>query len=144
MNFTRLMPPNVDSEKESSHVDFNDVEKRFTSDEIIKEKPIREKISIAAITRVLKQFIESSSYAEFSVRMKILKSDIKSDIVENSTNRSQLIELRILNCHMHTEGADFLGGLRPHRDVDGKTRSSSSNSQTVHLFSRWLKKLFSC
>lgn len=25
-------------------------------------------------------------------------------------------ELRILNCHMHTEGADFLGGLRPHRD----------------------------
>lgn len=28
-------------------------------------------------------------------------------------------ELRILNCHMHTEGADFLGGLRPHRDVDG-------------------------
>ena len=25
-------------------------------------------------------------------------------------------DLRILNCHMHTEGADFLGGLRPHRD----------------------------
>uniref|UniRef100_A0A182JR05 Midasin n=1 Tax=Anopheles christyi TaxID=43041 RepID=A0A182JR05_9DIPT len=23
--------------------------------------------------------------------------------------------LRILNCHMHTEGADFLGGLRPYR-----------------------------
>lgn len=28
--------------------------------------------------------------------------------------------LRILNCHMHTEGADFLGGLRPHRDNAGK------------------------
>ena len=27
-------------------------------------------------------------------------------------------ELRILNCHMHTEGADFLGGLRPHRGDD--------------------------
>ncbi|XP_021695635.1 midasin [Aedes aegypti] len=26
--------------------------------------------------------------------------------------------LRILNCHMHTEGADFLGGLRPFRDSD--------------------------
>lgn len=25
--------------------------------------------------------------------------------------------LRILNCHMHTEGADFLGGLRPHREA---------------------------
>ncbi|XP_052872862.1 midasin [Anopheles cruzii] len=26
--------------------------------------------------------------------------------------------LRILNCHMHTEGADFLGGLRPYRSSD--------------------------
>ncbi|TDG46488.1 hypothetical protein AWZ03_007049 [Drosophila navojoa] len=26
--------------------------------------------------------------------------------------------LRILNCHMHTEGADFLGGLRPCRSQD--------------------------
>uniref|UniRef100_A0A1B0C7C6 ATPase dynein-related AAA domain-containing protein n=1 Tax=Glossina palpalis gambiensis TaxID=67801 RepID=A0A1B0C7C6_9MUSC len=25
------------------------------------------------------------------------------------------VKLRILNCHMHTEGADFLGGLRPCR-----------------------------
>ncbi|KAH8389019.1 hypothetical protein KR200_005635 [Drosophila serrata] len=25
------------------------------------------------------------------------------------------VQLRILNCHMHTEGADFLGGLRPSR-----------------------------
>lgn len=25
------------------------------------------------------------------------------------------VQLRILNCHMHTEGADFLGGLRPCR-----------------------------
>lgn len=27
-------------------------------------------------------------------------------------------KLRILNCHMHTEGADFLGGLRPYRGND--------------------------
>lgn len=26
------------------------------------------------------------------------------------------VQLRILNCHMHTEGADFLGGLRPCRE----------------------------
>uniref|UniRef100_A0A1I8PDS0 Midasin n=1 Tax=Stomoxys calcitrans TaxID=35570 RepID=A0A1I8PDS0_STOCA len=35
------------------------------------------------------------------------------------------VQLRILNCHMHTEGADFLGGLRPCRnhgtvDKEGK------------------------
>ncbi|XP_062552715.1 midasin [Armigeres subalbatus] len=29
--------------------------------------------------------------------------------------------LRILNCHMHTEGADFLGGLRPFRESDDST-----------------------
>uniref|UniRef100_A0A1B0BC17 Midasin n=1 Tax=Glossina palpalis gambiensis TaxID=67801 RepID=A0A1B0BC17_9MUSC len=28
------------------------------------------------------------------------------------------VKLRILNCHMHTEGADFLGGLRPCRQND--------------------------
>ncbi|KAH8321594.1 hypothetical protein KR074_009789 [Drosophila pseudoananassae] len=28
------------------------------------------------------------------------------------------VRLRILNCHMHTEGADFLGGLRPCRGQD--------------------------
>ncbi|XP_017069300.1 midasin [Drosophila eugracilis] len=28
------------------------------------------------------------------------------------------VQLRILNCHMHTEGADFLGGLRPCREKD--------------------------
>lgn len=28
--------------------------------------------------------------------------------------------LRILNCHMHTEGVDFLGGLRPHREASAE------------------------
>lgn len=28
--------------------------------------------------------------------------------------------LRILNCHLHTEGADFLGGLRPQRELTEK------------------------
>ncbi|XP_065084393.1 midasin [Ochlerotatus camptorhynchus] len=33
--------------------------------------------------------------------------------------------LRILNCHMHTEGADFLGGLRPFRDSDDSTEKDT-------------------
>ncbi|XP_039434642.1 midasin [Culex pipiens pallens] len=32
--------------------------------------------------------------------------------------------LRILNCHMHTEGADFLGGLRPHRQAESEEKDS--------------------
>lgn len=32
-------------------------------------------------------------------------------------------QLRILNCHMHTEGADFLGGLRPFRGDQKSTES---------------------
>ncbi|XP_037035796.1 midasin isoform X2 [Bradysia coprophila] len=31
-------------------------------------------------------------------------------------------ELKILNCHMHTEGADFLGGLRPFRSDDNQNK----------------------
>lgn len=33
--------------------------------------------------------------------------------------------LRILNCHMHTEGADFLGGLRPYRGEQQETESTA-------------------
>ncbi|XP_055528540.1 midasin [Wyeomyia smithii] len=33
--------------------------------------------------------------------------------------------LRILNCHMHTEGADFLGGLRPFREADSTNKDSN-------------------
>uniref|UniRef100_A0A1A9WWJ4 Midasin n=1 Tax=Glossina brevipalpis TaxID=37001 RepID=A0A1A9WWJ4_9MUSC len=36
------------------------------------------------------------------------------------------VPLRILNCHMHTEGADFLGGLRPCRQNDD-TNNAHSN-----------------
>ncbi|XP_034479634.1 midasin [Drosophila innubila] len=32
------------------------------------------------------------------------------------------VRLRILNCHMHTEGADFLGGLRPCRSQENQTQ----------------------
>lgn len=31
-------------------------------------------------------------------------------------------DLKILNCHMHTEGADFLGGLRPFRCDDNQNK----------------------
>lgn len=32
------------------------------------------------------------------------------------------VRLRILNCHMHTEGADFLGGLRPCRNQESQSQ----------------------
>ena len=62
------------SEQESSLVDFNMVEKRFAGDEVVEEKPTTGKISLASTTKVLKQFIESSNYAEFQLRMKLMKS----------------------------------------------------------------------
>lgn len=37
--------------------------------------------------------------------------------------------LRILNCHMHTEGADFLGGLRPYRGGDGNELRSCADDE---------------
>ncbi len=33
--------------------------------------------------------------------------------------------LHTLNCHMHSEGADFLGGLRPRRNRDTQVRTAS-------------------
>ncbi|XP_049297646.1 midasin [Anopheles funestus] len=43
--------------------------------------------------------------------------------------------LRILNCHMHTEGADFLGGLRPYRsDQKDVTEGELVGSQKHQLF----------
>lgn len=46
------------------------------------------------------------------------------------------VELRILNCHMHTEGADFLGGLRPYRsgDSDGDAEAATADSVSQKLF----------
>jgi midasin len=77
---------NVNTEKESSLVDFNDVEKRIAGDEVLEEKPTAGKISLAAITRVLKQFIESSNYAEFSIRMQLVKS-FENYLVKSSSTR---------------------------------------------------------
>ncbi|XP_037888619.1 midasin [Glossina fuscipes] len=37
------------------------------------------------------------------------------------------VKLRILNCHMHTEGADFLGGLRPCRQNDNDANDTASS-----------------
>uniref|UniRef100_A0A182WJD3 Midasin n=1 Tax=Anopheles minimus TaxID=112268 RepID=A0A182WJD3_9DIPT len=43
--------------------------------------------------------------------------------------------LRILNCHMHTEGADFLGGLRPYRsDQVDAMEEELTNSKKHQLF----------
>lgn len=51
-------------------------------------------------------------------------------------------QLRILNCHMHTEGADFLGGLRPYRasssiDVDGGADEAMSGDNEQHKLFEW-------
>ncbi|ETN67266.1 midasin [Anopheles darlingi] len=42
--------------------------------------------------------------------------------------------LRILNCHMHTEGADFLGGLRPYRASDESKETANEDTQSQRLF----------
>lgn len=93
-----------ESDKVSSLIDFNDVEKRFASDEVMEEKPIAGKISVEAITKVLKQFIESSSYAEFGLRMKMIKSFenyvVKLNSVAKRSNNTQLISI-LHNLHMY-------------------------------------------
>ena len=43
--------------------------------------------------------------------------------------------LRILNCHMNTETADFLGGLRPSRD---NTAAASADPENQHRLFEWV------
>ncbi|XP_053677442.1 midasin [Anopheles nili] len=43
--------------------------------------------------------------------------------------------LRILNCHMHTEGADFLGGLRPYRSSENDMDCNATSSK--HQLFEW-------
>uniref|UniRef100_A0A182PZR4 Midasin n=1 Tax=Anopheles farauti TaxID=69004 RepID=A0A182PZR4_9DIPT len=45
--------------------------------------------------------------------------------------------LRILNCHMHTEGADFLGGLRPYRSDQGDDAAAPSEPLRKHQLFEW-------
>lgn len=59
---------------ESSLVDMKQVEKRFGGGEDYTEEKPKGKISVTAITNVLKQFMESSNYAEFSLRMSLMKA----------------------------------------------------------------------
>lgn len=58
--------------------DFKDVEKCFGENAINldapTEKPAKEKLRTSDVISVLKQFIEQSNYAEFGLRMRILKS----------------------------------------------------------------------
>lgn len=93
-----------EEDKESSLVDFADVEKRFASDEVVEAKPTAGKISVEAITKVFRQFIESSSYAEFSLRMKLIKSFenylVKTSAISKRSNMSQLISI-LHNLHLY-------------------------------------------
>lgn len=45
------------------------------------------------------------------------------------------VPLCILNCHMHTEGADFLGGLRPTRHHENFTDLTEGNSNKLFEWS---------
>lgn len=48
------------------------------------------------------------------------------------------VELRILNCHMHTEGADFLGGLRPYRGgSDGDAAEADAGADATQKLFEW-------
>ena len=56
-------------------MDFKKTEKRFADDEILEEKEdLKEDITMNSVTAVLKQFIEAANYAEFGLRMQLLKS----------------------------------------------------------------------
>lgn len=46
-------------------------------------------------------------------------------------------KLRILNCHMHTEGADFLGGLRPYRGNDDDEMQTESDDTKQRKLFQW-------
>ena len=43
-------------------------------------------------------------------------------------------ELYIINCHMHTEAADFLGGLRPVRNRSGDHSSEEVSAAEVRKY----------
>lgn len=45
--------------------------------------------------------------------------------------------LRILNCHMHTEGADFLGGLRPYRGGDEDEMEVENQDKKQRKLFQW-------
>ncbi|XP_031637557.1 midasin [Contarinia nasturtii] len=45
--------------------------------------------------------------------------------------------LRILNCHMHTEGADFLGGLRPYRGNDENDMDTETDDSKNRKLFQW-------
>lgn len=40
-------------------------------------------------------------------------------------------KLRSVNCHMHSESADFLGGLRPVRDPDLRVRLKFESNKFI-------------
>lgn len=93
-----------DAENDSHLVDIKEVEKRFASDDVVEEVPKVGKISLAAVIKVLRQFMESSNYAEFQLRMKMLKAFenyLRLSMNEGSlTKKSQLIAI-LHNIHLY-------------------------------------------
>lgn len=82
-------------------IDFQSIEKSFTENEPLKELTDEEKttnrtrkIKSIEIIKVLQQFIESSNYGEFGLRMKILKSfEFYLNHIERSKKRDNLISI---------------------------------------------------
>lgn len=105
---------------ESSLVNFDDVQKRFGQQEVNTEdrKSQRGKISVKAVTNVLKQFIESSSYAEFDLRMKLLKSFENYLVMLNDDNSCQRSTVLIALLHnLHAYFSQFVGKVREQIDL---------------------------
>lgn len=82
-------------------IDFTSIEKSFGENEPLKELTEEEKaatktrkIKSIEIIKVLQQFIESSNYGEFGLRMKILKSfEFYLNHIESSKKRNNLISI---------------------------------------------------
>lgn len=56
-------------------MDFKKTEKRFADDEILEDnEDLKVDITMDSVTGVLKQFIEAANFAEFGLRMQLLKS----------------------------------------------------------------------
>lgn len=58
----------------------------------------------------------------------------KTTICQTLANNMANTKLHILNCHMHTEGADFLGGLRPFRENEHNFGETEENVTCKQLF----------
>lgn len=90
-------------DEESSLVDIKKVEKRFGGDdeEYVEEKH-KGKVSLSSVTNILKQFIESSNYAEFDLRMALMKAFEKYiEKLPDQTKKGNQLKSILHNLHTY-------------------------------------------